>query len=190
MHFFHLVKVIFSEHGDKTETTAKGHCDVGRKQEARNVMSALELKIPPVLVTLIFATLMWLLTQVTPAYAMSAGMRYLLLAGCLALATTIGLSAVAAFKKASTTVNPLRPDDCSSLVSVGIFRRTRNPMYLALLLALLGWGAYLANPFSLTFALLFIPYMNHFQIRPEEAALENAFGDSFRVYCKQVRRWV
>ena len=63
-------------------------------------------------------------------------------------------------------------------------------MYLALLLALLGWGVFIANVYALLLAVTFVPYMNRFQIRPEERALEQAFGQQFRAYCGQVRRWL
>ena len=102
----------------------------------------------------------------------------------------VGLAGVAAFRKAGTTVNPLSPDASSSLVITGIFTRTRNPMYLALLLVLIGWGLYLANLLSLVVTAGFVVYMNRFQIQPEECALETQFGDSFIKYRRSVRRWI
>ena len=153
-------------------------------------MSALELKIPPVLVTVLFAALMWLLSTITPGVAIVPILKKVLLLFFAGLAAWPGLSSVASFKKANTTVNPLNPDACSSLVVSGIYRRTRNPMYLALLLVLIGWGFYLANPFSLLAAGGFVLYINRFQILPEERALEKAFGEEFNDYREQVRRWV
>jgi protein-S-isoprenylcysteine O-methyltransferase Ste14 len=61
-------------------------------------------------------------------------------------------------------------------------------MYLGLLLALLGWGLYLANVYALILAFTFVPYMSRFQIRPEERALRQ--GQQFRGYCGRVRRWL
>lgn len=109
---------------------------------------------------------------------------------CLAVGLAIGLAGVRSFRSAGTTVNPLKPDGSSALVVNGIFRRTRNPMYLGLLLLLLGWGLYLANPFALLLVVAFPPYMNRFQIRPEERALEAAFGQAFTEYRRRVRRWL
>jgi protein-S-isoprenylcysteine O-methyltransferase Ste14 len=63
-------------------------------------------------------------------------------------------------------------------------------MYLALLLALAGWGLFLANLYSLLLGFMFVPYMNRFQIRPEERALEQAYGEAFVEYCGRVRRWL
>jgi len=78
----------------------------------------------------------------------------------------------------------------SELVVSGVYRHTRNPMYLGLLLGLLGWGVYLANAFALLLAPLFIPCMNRFQILPEERALQQAYGERFLDYCRRVRRWL
>ncbi len=153
-------------------------------------MSALELKIPPVLITSLFALLMWLVSRLTPAIPISPELKITFLLLFTGLGAYVGLAAVASFRKANTTVNPLTPESISSLVVSGIFRRTRNPMYLALLLALTGWGLYLANIFSLLVTVGFILYMNRFQIQPEERALEEIFGSEFNAYKKQVRRWI
>jgi protein-S-isoprenylcysteine O-methyltransferase Ste14 len=153
-------------------------------------MSALELKIPPVLVTALLALLMWLLSHLTPGIPIYTELRVTFLLFFTGLGAYLGLAAVASFRKANTTVNPLTPDSISSLVVSGIFRRTRNPMYLALLLALTGWGLYLANLLSLLLAVGFIIYMNRFQIQPEERALGEIFGSEFNDYKKKVRRWI
>ena len=153
-------------------------------------MSALELKIPPVLITSLFALLMWLVSRQTPAISISAALKIIFLLAFAGLAAYVGLAAVASFRKANTTVNPLTPKSISTLVVSGIYQRTRNPMYLALLLALTGWGLYLANIFSLLVVVGFILYMNRFQIQPEERTLEEIFGAQFTAYKKQVRRWI
>ncbi|MGK2924150.1 MAG: methyltransferase family protein [Lysobacterales bacterium] len=169
-------------------------------------MSALELKIPPVAVTLLFAGLMWALARTTPSFYPSydlgfdpnfnlasdlpGGLRLAALTVFTVAAAAIGLSAVGSFRRARTTVNPLSPQGCTTLVTSGVFRYSRNPMYLALLLALLGWGLYLASPVAVLLALAFIPWMNRFQIRPEERVLLRVFGQAFADYCQQVRRWL
>jgi len=153
-------------------------------------MSALELKIPPVLITSLFALLMWLVSRLTPAIPISPALKIIFLLVFAGLGAYVGLAAVASFRKANTTVNPLTPASISSLVVSGIFRRSRNPMYLALLLALTGWGLYLSNIFSLLVAVGFVLYMNRFQIQPEERALKEIFGSEFIDYKKQVRRWI
>jgi protein-S-isoprenylcysteine O-methyltransferase Ste14 len=97
---------------------------------------------------------------------------------------------VAAFRKAKTTVNPVQAHNASSLVRHGIYRYTRNPMYLGMLLVLAGWAAFLANPGALVFLPLFVGFMNRFQIQPEERILASLFGVEYASYLAQVRRWL
>ena len=73
------------------------------------------------------------------------------------------------------------------LVDSGVYRFTRNPMYLALLFGLAGWALFLGNVYSLTLNVVFVAYMNRFQIRPEEQALESVFGEAFIDYRSRVR---
>lgn len=133
---------------------------------------------------------MWLLAQATPGFGLPAALRVTALAACATAAAALGLAAVQSFRRARTTVNPLSPHACSVLVTSGVFRFSRNPMYLALFLVLAGWGLYLANAFTLLLAFAFVIYMNRFQIRPEERALQQAFGQAFADYRRRVRRWL
>ena len=153
-------------------------------------MNSLELKVPPVAVVFLTALLMWLVARSSPAGAFVVPARILfamILAIIGAATSTLG---VVAFRRASTTVNPMKPEAASSLVHSGIYTVTRNPIYLGLLLILAAWGLFLAN--ALVFLLLpvFIGYMNRFQIRPEERALTALFGQAFVAYTARVRRWI
>jgi protein-S-isoprenylcysteine O-methyltransferase Ste14 len=156
----------------------------------KGFLSWLELKVSPVTLAVILAALMWPVSAHTPGFAMAPGLRIAVLLILAGAGTFIGLAGVRSFRRARTTVNPWRPHASSELVMSGIYRRSRNPMYLGLLLALLGWGFYLANVFALLLAMVFVPYMNRFQIVPEERALAQAYGESFREYCREVRRWL
>jgi len=153
-------------------------------------LSALELKIPPVALTVLTALLMWLAALVTPALDIGDGWRAGTLAGLTLAGGIVGLAGVRSFRLAGTTVNPLSPGTSSRLVASGVYRLSRNPMYLGLLLVLLGWAAWLASPAALALAVSFVPYMNRFQIGPEERALQLAFGEDFERYCQRVRRWL
>lgn len=153
-------------------------------------MEKLELKIPPVGVFLLFVLAMWLTAKITPAYPFNATFRGLVISLALAVGAVYGLGGVAAFRRAGTTVNPLDPGSSSSLVTGGIFRLSRNPMYVALLFTLAAWGLFLANFYALAIATLFVPWMNRFQIGPEERAMERLFGDEFERYKKTTRRWL
>ena len=124
--------------------------------------------MPPVGVFFLFAAAMWLLARVTPAHAFDATFRLGLIGVLLAASAVFGLGGVAHFRRAGTTVHPLQPEQSSALVTGGVYRLSRNPMYLALLLALLALGLGLSNLYALAFAALFVPCMNRFQIIPEE----------------------
>jgi protein-S-isoprenylcysteine O-methyltransferase Ste14 len=153
-------------------------------------MHALKLRIPPPLVAFMVAVLMGLVTRAAPATGFELPARGVL-AACVALAgVSTALAGIAAFRRAGTTVNPLRPEKASSLVTSGIYKMTRNPMYLGLLLVLVAWALFLSNALAVLILPAFILYMNHFQIGPEEAALTSAFGSAFMEYKSRVRRWL
>ena len=153
-------------------------------------MNALELKIPPVLVTLIAALGMWGASLAVPSFHLSVTAR----ASAGAILVAVGLGIVVAggisFRRARTTVNPTKPGSTSSLVVSGVYRFTRNPMYLGMVFALLGWASFLLN--ALAFVLIpgFVVYLNRFQIAPEERALSSLFGAEYVSYQARVRRWL
>ena len=134
------------------------------------------------------ALLMWLVA--IPRFDFSLPWREALAGVFFVLALAIGLSAVFSFHRARTTVNPLAPEKASALVVRGVFRWTRNPMYLALLLVLIAWGCIVANAAALAILPLFVLYLNRFQIGPEERALQARFGAEFEQYKRTVRRWL
>jgi len=153
-------------------------------------MHKLELKLPPLLVWLLFAALaLGLATATPPARFSFAGQG--LAAGALALlGLGFALAGVWAFRQAKTTVNPLQPERASAVVSSGVYRLSRNPMYLgmalllaALLLALGSLAALLCLP-------AFCAYLTQFQIKPEERALRLGLGDPFEAYLQRTRRWL
>ena len=84
----------------------------------------------------------------------------------------------------------MHPEAASAIVTVGIYRFTRNPMYLGFLLLLIAWAVFLGNIVSALMPLLFIAYMNRFQIAPEERALHARFGVPYETYLRSVRRWL
>jgi protein-S-isoprenylcysteine O-methyltransferase Ste14 len=152
-------------------------------------MSSLELRIPPVAILLAAGALMWLLELVLPWPGNLPGrLPAALLAGVAGV--VIAAAGVVAFRQARTTVNPMTPGAASSLVERGIYRYTRNPMYLGMALALLAWALWLGSFASLVVLPLFTAYMTRFQIVPEEHALAATFGDAFAAYRRRVRRWL
>ena len=153
-------------------------------------MNALELRIPPPAAASILAVAMWGLSQYTPAVDVPMLVRAL---GALAIASVGGVVAAAgarAFRRAQTTVNPMKPENTSALVTDGIYGITRNPMYLGLLFVLTGWAFFLAAPWALAGPVAFYAYISRFQIAPEERVLSAMFGDAYAAYQAQVRRWL
>lgn len=153
-------------------------------------MHRLELKVPPVAVALLIAVAMWWMSLVSPPYILPVFLRAGV-AGALAIAgVLISVAGVESFRQVRTTVNPTRPGSTSVLVTSGIYSLTRNPMYLGFLLILLGWGAFLASVLAFAGAVIFVLYMNRFQIRPEEQAMSTLFGEQYDAYRSEVRRWL
>ena len=153
-------------------------------------MHFLELKVPPPVVALLLAVMMWLTPSLAGIVEAPFAVRVALAVALVLIGQTISVSGVVEFKRARTTLNPIKADTASSLVSSGIYRFTRNPMYLGLFLTLLGWAVYLANPVSLVFLLVYVLYITRFQIKPEERILLGLFGEPYAAYMQRVRRWV
>lgn len=153
-------------------------------------MPTLALKLPPLPLAALVAVLMWLLARNLPVATIDSSLAAVLAVGLALAGITSILAGLVQFRTARTTVNPLHPDKASTLVTGGIFARTRNPMYLGMLLLLLGWGVWLRSPVVLLLPVAFVLYMNRFQIGPEEKALQERFGDDFLAYTQRVRRWL
>ena len=153
-------------------------------------MDKLELKIPPVAVFLILIFFMYLTSEFFISWSFSLSGRLWFAGVLFGLSGVIGIAGVLAFRQAQTTVNPVKPESASTVVSNGIFAYTRNPMYLALLLLLLAYAIWRQNVLAFVGCPLFVVYMNRFQILPEERALERLFGANYLFYKQKVRRWI
>ena len=148
----------------------------------------LELRVPPLIVFACVGALMAGAVWVLPVFAFS--LPWPLAAAVAAAGVAVGICGALQFRRARTTVNPLKPGEATALVTGGIYRWTRNPMYLGMALALLGWGLYLGNFGALVLIGAFVSYIDRLQIDPEEVALEARFGEAFTTYRKRVRRWL
>ena len=153
-------------------------------------MMNLELKIPPLLVMVIFGVISWLISIYTSSVdwlvniKLAASSLFFLI-GSLFLLSSLGL-----FRKNKTTVNPLEPKATSVVITTGVYSISRNPMYVGMVLYLLSWGFYLSNYFSILVSAGFIFWINVFQIIPEEKILTQQFGDQYKEYQNRVRRWI
>jgi protein-S-isoprenylcysteine O-methyltransferase Ste14 len=156
-------------------------------------MKYLQLKCPPPIVMLISAIIASIISQRGLGFIQQQVLNVeniiwpliFVLAGF-----AVALAGVKEFSAHQTTVNPLDPSQSSILVTSGVFQLTRNPMYLGMLLVLMGWGDLLDNILAYSGALIFFVYISAFQIEPEEKVMKLKFTEDFSEYCRQVRRWL
>lgn len=156
-------------------------------------MNDLELKLPPLLVVLIIAIDMWLLSWIFASgfnihWQFSTPNALLWLS--IAIGVVLPLLGVYEFRQHKTTVNPLQPKKSTSVVRSGIYRLTRNPMYLGFLFLLFAFGLWLGSIPALVMLPIFVWYLTRFQIIPEERILFDNFGKPYADYMEQVRRWL
>ena len=148
----------------------------------------IKTKIPPPLVALTFGFLINYTKNIFPKIEIKNEIifgSFMIISGLIAI-----LSAITTFKKYHTTITPLNPANTTKLITDGIYKFSRNPMYLGLLLVLLGISIILNLIGGFFLIPLFILYLNLFQIIPEENAMVDLFKDEFLEYKKNVRRWI
>lgn len=153
-------------------------------------MRWLELKVPPPVLVLVMATLMWFASSLVPPAQVPFGVRVSIAVVLVCVGVAIDVAAIVTFRRASTTVNPMKPRTATTLVTSGVFGISRNPMYVGLVLYLLAWAVYLSNWLALVIVPLFVLYINRFQIEPEERTLQSLFGERYATYKGRVRRWL
>lgn len=154
------------------------------------MLKSLELKVPPLIVVIAAGLAMWATARMLPGFSFQirgSAWIALILAG---LGIGIVVAGVTGFKIHRTTMNPLKPQAATTIVTTGIYRFTRNPMYLGIVLVLVGWTVYLANVAAAPWLIAFVTYMTKFQIEPEERALQALFGQEYAEYAAKVRRWL
>jgi protein-S-isoprenylcysteine O-methyltransferase Ste14 len=161
-----------------------------KQPERRQRQNNLALKVPPLAVVVIVAALMWVVSSATPSFDFFLPARLLSSASLALIGAITCVSGIVSFHRAKTTINPMKPDSTSSLVVSGIYKYTRNPMYLGLLLVLLGWAAFLSNPAALALVPVYAVYIDRFQIHAEERVLASLFPHEYPAYRAKVRRWV
>jgi protein-S-isoprenylcysteine O-methyltransferase Ste14 len=153
-------------------------------------MAALENRIPPPILCAVLAIAMGAAAWAAPPTHVPATARFVLAGGCALIGLACGAPAFRAFGRARTTINPVDIDAASTLVTDGIYRYTRNPMYLGLLALLAAWAVYLGVGWALLGPMIFVAFITRFQIMPEERVLQGKFGAAYADYRARVRRWV
>ncbi len=152
-------------------------------------MKSLEMKIPPVILLLICLGLIAILADAASISLFTTEIRFALWVGLTSIAVAVCLSGVLQFKSNQTTVNPMNPESTSRLVQNGVYRFTRNPMYLGFTIFLFACALYFSSVGSFFVVPAFVLYMTIFQIKPEEKALLKLFGEEYTTYKNKVRRW-
>lgn len=150
----------------------------------------MKLKVPPGIIAAVCAILMWVIYKYLSWSNLHFSFPLWIPVSIAAVGGLFGLVGLIQFYTYQTSIDPHKPDKATALVSSGIYRFSRNPMYLGLLVTLIAWGIHLGSSFSFLILPLFVWYMNRFQIKPEEEILEQQFGTGYRSYKKNVRRWI
>lgn len=150
----------------------------------------MKTKIPPPIITLVLALAMLGAHYLYPLVFGSSTLRSLGAFICIALAVVFLSESLLSFIRHKTTVLPFAPEKASHLVVSGVYKVSRNPMYLGMLLLLLSLMLYLGNPALVPFLLVYVVVLTKLQIHPEEQALKKLFGADYEAYCLQVRRWI
>jgi len=153
-------------------------------------MSWLEHKIPPPVVGALCGLLMWGISTQTVAinwwgFTVQAITGLLVLLGLF-----LDSGGLLSFIRSKTTINPINIEKASALVTGGVYRFTRNPMYLGMALLLTALAIWLQTPLAFVGPVLFVGYITRFQIIPEERALQKLFGQEYLDYSQRVRRWL
>ena len=152
-------------------------------------MDALKLKILPVFQVFICGFIIWLLDKIYPVATINLPSNSLVAIVLIILGVLMVVLGGMAFRRQKTTVDPRDPSKSSALVIVGVYQYTRNPMYMGALLSLFGLVVYFGSVSGVFVLPLFIWCMNELQIKWEEKALLEKFGEPYKVYMENVRRW-
>jgi protein-S-isoprenylcysteine O-methyltransferase Ste14 len=153
-------------------------------------MHALELKIPPPAVAALMAGAMWGIAGLGPLIEAPALVRVTAAVLIALMGGVFSVAGIVSFLFARTTINPMKPETTATLVRSGIYRMTRNPMYVGVLFVLVAWAVFLSSALALLGPLAFVFYITRFQIIPEERVLSGLFGAEYSAYQSTVRRWL
>lgn len=150
----------------------------------------LKLLIPPPVYLLMFVGIMWLVDRFMPLTHWIAPPWHQIAWLLVICAILIDVWSLGLFFRAKTTFNPIKPKNTTDLVTQGAYQYSRNPMYLGMVLILIGWAIYLGSLTPWCLIPVFMWVLTEQQIKPEEEILLHKFGESYQAYQKQVRRWL
>lgn len=150
----------------------------------------LENKVPPPLVVVLIGAAMSGVAWFTPAMEIESRARFVGGGIAVALGALVVVQGARTFWRNKTTINPVNLESASALVTSGIFRFSRNPMYVGFTAMLVGWAVCLAAPWAFLGPVVFVLFTNRFQIVPEERVMRIKFGEAYEDYRAKVRRWI
>lgn len=164
--------------------------NVRRRGMIARMLSRLENRIPPPILMLVCVAFAWGLAEngigTLPSAAWLRPSGFIIAMLGLALNLVPKLQ----FRRSQTTVNPLAPERASHLVTGGIYRYTRNPMYLGQACLVLGWALWLQLATAFLPVAVFVVYITYLQILPEERVLSRKFPAAFEQMRHRTRRWL
>ena len=150
----------------------------------------MNLLLPPPVVLALIAAAMWGIDRGLDTGRIAFTGQAPLAVALLAAGGGLMVAAAASMFAARTTINPMKPARASRLVTGGVFRWSRNPIYLGDLLILAALAVWLGQIANLALLPMFVAYIDRFQIRPEERVLAARFGAEYAAYRARVRRWL
>ena len=153
-------------------------------------MRNLELLIPPPVVAVVSAVTILVTARYDPLVHASFSGQWIVALVIVAVGSAVSFLGMFEFARARTTINPLAPGNTTTIVSTGVYRLSRNPMYLGLALVILGLAIWQSALVGYPLVIGFCAYLTRFQIIPEERILLARFGTEFSQYMGAVRRWL
>ena len=150
----------------------------------------LDNKFPPPLVVLLIGVVMLAIAWLTPTIEIARSARFLAGGTTIVLGLLMVVQGARTFWRNKTTINPVELAKASTLVTTGVFRFSRNPMYVGFTCVLIGWAMCLGAPWAFIGPIVFVLFTNRFQIAPEERVMQARFGQAYDDYRTQVRRWL
>ena len=146
------------------------------------------IKIPPPILALILVSSNYFLSKkIDPIHLPNQDLISIII---LLIGLLILTNPIFKFIKSKTTIDPIKFKKVNKLIISGIYKYSRNPMYLGLLMIVISTSIFFLNIFSITTPLLFYCWINRFQIKREEIFLTEKFGEEYMSYKIKTRRWI
>jgi protein-S-isoprenylcysteine O-methyltransferase Ste14 len=148
----------------------------------------MKTKIPPPILALLMIVIIYFSSLIIEPFTFSY--RIVLSVFIVVIGLACAIPSFRLFAKHKTTISPFTPSETTALVTVGMYRYSRNPMYLGLVLLNIAATIFFGTWLGIIIVATFIFLLNLLQIIPEEEALLDIFGEEYIEYKKKVRRWI